>query len=370
MIHSLKHHFKFPGYPRIRLSMLEKTKPKTIQSPRLSHPHPSYTNKNSKWPQLPNLIIVSINLNLNQIPYDVFPGALSYYPHGQMPVHTPDTWRSDVPHAVPWYGASMMHGCWTSRGGYSLPNHIWKSRPIHWDRRMTINNEMGIVGACDSDSLLLLGFAMHKIWLYNSSFTIVLVWRRCILGWGTWCRGPGMGCGLTRTEMALGSNLGVSILHGRGGLHVALVKYFRCGVTNRGMHRPAGTKRPKGMVYRRVVKRPICRGYRCMSDCRGRWLGWHSPAGTQKRGGVAHRRVIKKPICRGYRCMPDRRGRWLGWRSPAGTQKRRGVAHRRVIKRPICRGERWLSSERGRWLHSRSFSMGIAFLTARLEYLA
>lgn len=89
-----------------------------------------------------------------------------------------------------------------------------------------------------------------------------------------------MGCGLTRAEVVFCSNLGVSILHGRGGLHVALVKVVRCGVTYSGMHRPAGVRRPGDMAHRRVVKRPIRRGDRSMSDRRGRWLGWRSPAGT------------------------------------------------------------------------------------------
>lgn len=90
-------------------------KKKKEREKKLSNPQailrPSYTNKNSKWPKLPNLIIVSVNLNLNQTSCDVVPGALSCYPHGQRPDYTPDTWRSDVPHAVLWYGASMMHGC-------------------------------------------------------------------------------------------------------------------------------------------------------------------------------------------------------------------------------------------------------------------
>lgn len=178
---------------------------------------------------------------------------------------------------------------------------------------------------------MLLGFTMHKIRFHSSSGAAVLVWWGCLLCGGTWCRGPGMGCGLTWAEVVFGSNLGVCILHGPGGLHVALVEVVRRGVTYAGTHRPDGVRRP---------------------------------------GGMTHRRVVKRPIWRGDRPMSDRRGGWLGWRSPAGTEKRGGVAHRRVVKRPTCRGERRLSSERGRWLHSRSFSMGIAFLTARLEYLA
>lgn len=133
-----------------------------------------------------------------------------------------------------------------------------------------------------------------------------------------------MGCGLTLAEVVFGSNLGVSVLHGRGGLHVALVEVVRCGVTYGGIHSPARVKRTGGMAHRRAVKRPIRRGRRYMSCRRCRCLGRHSPVGAKERGGVAHRRVVR---------------------------------------RPICRGERW------RWLHSRRFRMGIMLLTARLEYL-
>ena len=97
-----------------------------------------------------------------------------------------------------------------------------------------------------------------------------------------------MGCGLTRAEVVFSSNSAVSVLHGRGGLHVALVKVVRCGVAYGGMYSPAGVKRTGGMAHRRVIKRPICRGHRSMFDRKGRWLGRHSPAGVEKRGGVAH----------------------------------------------------------------------------------